>query len=162
MSGRNAQGIIQTYAVKANISLMVMANAQVEKDIAFIHDAKNERQKLNLFKKVNDGDIRVLIGSTGKMGAGVNVQERAAALHHLARCDYAQCQGPLAKDSGSCLRSPTYPGGRVGGGVGTQGREFRDSTWRGCRYHRPKRSGENHLIKNFIPYHQTDRRRRGR
>lgn len=52
-------------------------------DIAFIHDAKNNKQREVLQKKVNNGDIRVIIGSTGKMGVGVNVQKRAAALHHL-------------------------------------------------------------------------------
>ncbi len=51
--------------------------------IAFIHDAKNDRQRKSLFKAVNDGQVRVLIGSTEKMGAGTNVQERLAALHHL-------------------------------------------------------------------------------
>ena len=52
-------------------------------EIAFIHDAKDNKQRLALFERVNKGDIRVLIGSTGKLGVGVNVQKRAAALHHL-------------------------------------------------------------------------------
>jgi N12 class adenine-specific DNA methylase len=52
-------------------------------DIAFIHDAKTNKAKDQLFARVNAGEIRVMIGSTGKMGVGVNVQERAAALHHL-------------------------------------------------------------------------------
>lgn len=53
------------------------------REIAFIHDANTDLQKKALFDKVNRGDIRVLIGSTSKMGAGTNVQERLVALHHL-------------------------------------------------------------------------------
>lgn len=52
-------------------------------EIAFIHGAKTDRQRLDLFQKVVRGDVRVLIGSTEKMGAGMNVQERLIALHHL-------------------------------------------------------------------------------
>lgn len=51
--------------------------------IAFIHDAKDDRARKMLFEAVNNGDIRVLIGSTEKMGAGMNVQKRLCALHHL-------------------------------------------------------------------------------
>ncbi len=51
--------------------------------IAFIHDAKTDEEKLALFEKVNAGKVRVLIGSTEKMGSGTNVQRRLAALHHL-------------------------------------------------------------------------------
>jgi N12 class adenine-specific DNA methylase len=52
-------------------------------EIAFIHDAKTDKQRLELFQKVRDGEVRVLIGSTEKMGAGMNVQDRLVALHHL-------------------------------------------------------------------------------
>ncbi len=52
-------------------------------EIAFIHDYNTDDQKAALFRKVNAGDIRVLVGSTPKMGAGTNVQERLVALHHL-------------------------------------------------------------------------------
>jgi hypothetical protein len=52
-------------------------------EIAFIHDAKTDAEKKLLFDAVNDGKIRILIGSTEKMGAGTNVQRRLAALHHL-------------------------------------------------------------------------------
>ena len=54
-----------------------------EDKIAFIHDYKTDEQREELFETVRKGDIRVLIGSTEKMGVGVNVQERAAALHHV-------------------------------------------------------------------------------
>ncbi len=52
-------------------------------EIAFIHDAKTETQKSQLFAKVRKGQVRILFGSTAKMGAGTNVQDRLAALHHL-------------------------------------------------------------------------------
>lgn len=52
-------------------------------EIAFIHDAKNDKQKAALSAKMNDGTIRVLLGSTGKMGVGLNAQVKAVAIHHL-------------------------------------------------------------------------------
>ena len=54
-----------------------------EKEIAFIHDANNEKQKDEMFSKVRSGEIRVLLGSTQKMGAGTNVQTKLIALHDL-------------------------------------------------------------------------------
>ena len=54
-----------------------------EEAIAFIHDATTEKEKLALFKKVKTGSIRILIGSTPKLGLGVNVQDKLVALHHL-------------------------------------------------------------------------------
>ena len=51
--------------------------------ISFIHDADTPAQKHGLLERVRDGDIRVLIGSTEKMGVGINVQDRVKALHHL-------------------------------------------------------------------------------
>ena len=54
-----------------------------EKEIAFIHDANTEVKKTELFGKVKSGQVRFLIGSTAKMGAGTNVQDRLIALHHL-------------------------------------------------------------------------------
>ena len=53
------------------------------KEIAFIHDAKNDKQKAALSEKMNNGTIRVLLGSTGKMGVGLNAQKKAVAIHHL-------------------------------------------------------------------------------
>ncbi len=54
-----------------------------KEEIAFIHDAKTDKEKQTLFDKMNEGRIRILIGSTEKCGAGTNVQKRLAALHHL-------------------------------------------------------------------------------
>ena len=53
------------------------------KEIAFIHDADTDVKKKQLFADVNDGKVRVLIGSTGKMGVGMNAQKRIVAIHHL-------------------------------------------------------------------------------
>ena len=52
-------------------------------EIKFIHEFKTDAQKAKLFRAVNNGEVRVLIGSTAKMGAGTNVQKRLVALHHL-------------------------------------------------------------------------------
>ncbi len=54
-----------------------------EEEIAYIHDARTEKKREALFQKVRNGEIRVLIGSTFKLGLGVNVQNRLIALHHL-------------------------------------------------------------------------------
>lgn len=53
------------------------------KEIAFIHEADTDVKKKKLFADVNEGKVRVLIGSTGKMGVGMNAQKRIVAIHHL-------------------------------------------------------------------------------
>lgn len=61
-----------------------LVNLGVPKDeVAFIHDAKTDQQKQDLFDRVRRGEIRVLIGSTEKCGAGTNIQNKLVALHHL-------------------------------------------------------------------------------
>ena len=54
-----------------------------KEEIAFIHDADSEAKKKELFAKVRSGKVRVLIGSTAKCGAGMNVQDKLVAIHHL-------------------------------------------------------------------------------
>ncbi len=71
------------------------------KEIAFIHDAKNEKQKVNLFAKVRSGEVRILIGSTFMMGSGMNVQTRLKAVHHL---DCPWRPSDLAQRKGRILR----------------------------------------------------------
>lgn len=61
----------------------LIARGIPEEEIAFVHDATNEAQKKELFAKVRRGKIRVLLGSTFKMGAGTNVQDKLIALHDL-------------------------------------------------------------------------------
>ena len=66
-----------------DIKQKLMAQGVPPEEIAYIHDAKTETQKAELFAIVRKGQVRVLLGSTAKMGAGTNVQTRLAALHHL-------------------------------------------------------------------------------
>ena len=72
-----------SYNVYDDIKAKLMDRGMPEAEIAFIHDAKTEPQKAELFAKVRSGQIRVILGSTSKMGAGTNIQTRLAALHHL-------------------------------------------------------------------------------
>lgn len=61
----------------------LIARGIPKQEIAFIHDAKNKKQLKALYQKVNDGEIRIFFGSTGKMSEGVNIQKKLIALHHL-------------------------------------------------------------------------------
>jgi N12 class adenine-specific DNA methylase len=61
----------------------LIAKGVPAKEIAYIHDAETDLQKKTLFDAVNAGRVRILLGSTEKMGAGTNVQKRLIALHHL-------------------------------------------------------------------------------
>jgi N12 class adenine-specific DNA methylase len=61
----------------------LVARGIPEKEIAYIHDADSDAKKKTLFDAVNAGKVRILLGSTEKMGAGTNVQKRLKALHHL-------------------------------------------------------------------------------
>jgi hypothetical protein len=54
-----------------------------KEEIAFIHEANSDKQKDELFAKVRKGEVRILMGSTQKMGAGTNVQNKLIALHDL-------------------------------------------------------------------------------
>ncbi|MBP5717427.1 MAG: DEAD/DEAH box helicase family protein, partial [Abditibacteriota bacterium] len=71
------------FNVYDDIKGKLIARGVPEKEIAFIHDASTEAQKAELFAKVRRGQVRVLIGSTQKMGAGTNVQTRIVASHDL-------------------------------------------------------------------------------
>lgn len=71
------------FCIYDDIKSKLMAQGVPENEIAFIHSAKTEQQKSELFAKVRSGEVRVLIGSTAKMGTGTNVQDRLIALHDL-------------------------------------------------------------------------------
>ena len=73
----------ERFDVYADIRKKLIDKGIPEKEIAFIHDANSETEKAKLFAKVRRGDVRVLIGSTQKMGAGTNVQNKLVALHDL-------------------------------------------------------------------------------
>jgi N12 class adenine-specific DNA methylase len=66
-----------------DIRKKLIAGGVAPDDIAYAHDAKTDEQRDALFAKVNSGEIRVIIGSSEKMGTGTNMQERLCALHHL-------------------------------------------------------------------------------
>ncbi|MCM1184543.1 MAG: N-6 DNA methylase [Roseburia sp.] len=72
-----------TFNVYEDIRNKLMTKGVPDKEIAFVHDADTETKKAELFAKVRSGQVRFLLGSTAKMGAGTNVQDRLIALHHL-------------------------------------------------------------------------------
>ena len=75
-------------------------------EIAFIHDAETDAQKARLFRRVREGSVRVLLGSTQKMGIGTNVQKRLVALHELdcpwRPCDVEQREGRILRQGNEC------------------------------------------------------------
>ena len=71
------------FNVYDDICKKLVAAGVPENEIEFIHNADTEAKKAALFSKVRSGDVRVLLGSTAKMGAGTNVQSRLVAVHHL-------------------------------------------------------------------------------
>jgi len=71
------------FNVYEDIRKKLVAAGVPENEIEFIHNADTEAKKAALFSKVRSGDVRVLLGSTAKMGAGTNVQSRLVAVHHL-------------------------------------------------------------------------------
>ena len=72
-----------TFNVYEDIRGKLIEKGVPPEEIAFIHDANTEKRKAELFAKVRSGQVRFLLGSTVKMGAGTNVQDRLIALHHL-------------------------------------------------------------------------------
>ena len=76
-----------------------------ENEIAFIHDATTEKKRSEILRKTNEGIVRVLIGSTPKLGYGTNVQESLIALHHLdipwRPCDMAQREARILRQGNS-------------------------------------------------------------
>ena len=73
----------ESFSVYDELKSLLMKKGVPEDEIAFIHDANTDQKKAELFAKVRSGQVRFLIGSTSKMGAGTNVQDRLIALHHL-------------------------------------------------------------------------------
>ncbi|EJR3664192.1 PLxRFG domain-containing protein [Vibrio cholerae] len=71
------------FSVYDDLKASLMEKGIPEDEIAFIHDANTTKQKEALFEQVRNGEVRVLIGSSMKMGAGTNVQNRLVALHHM-------------------------------------------------------------------------------
>ena len=89
------------FTVYEDIRDKLIARGVPKSEIAFIHDADTEVKKKDLFAKVRSGTVRVLIGSTQKMGAGTNVQDKLIALHDL---DCPWRPGDLAQRAGRIVR----------------------------------------------------------
>ena len=79
-----------------------------QKEVKYIHEAADEKEKAALFAKVRSGSVRVLIGSTAKCGAGTNVQDRLIALHHLdcpwRPADLDQQEGRILRQGNMCKK----------------------------------------------------------
>lgn len=71
------------FCVYDDINAKLISKGVPADEIAYIHDAKTEKQKTELFAKVRSGEVRILLGSTSKMGTGTNVQDRIIAMHDL-------------------------------------------------------------------------------
>lgn len=72
------------FTVYEDIRQKLIESGQYKLDeIAFVHDAKNDKQRIEMFEKVDNAKIRLIIGSTGKLGTGVNIQRNLIAMHHL-------------------------------------------------------------------------------
>lgn len=80
LSTPKGEGVFSVYD---DIRDKLLAMGIPENEVAYIHDAKTEAQKKDLFSKVRAGQVRVLLGSTQRMGAGTNCQQKLVALHHL-------------------------------------------------------------------------------
>ena len=79
----------------------LVAKGVPKEEIAFIHDANTETKKTELFAKVRCGQVRFLLGSTMKLGAGTNIQDRLIALHHL---DVPWKPADISQQEGRILR----------------------------------------------------------
>ena len=72
-----------TFNIYDELSRLLISMGVHEEEIAYVHDAETEKKRSELFRKTRNGDIRILLGSTFKLGLGVNVQDKLIALHHI-------------------------------------------------------------------------------
>ena len=101
LAGKDETGEEPEFTVYDDIREKLVARGIPREQIAFIHEANTEARKKDLFSKVRSGQVRVLMGSTFKMGAGMNVQDRLIALHDL---DAPWRPGDLEQRSGRIIR----------------------------------------------------------
>ena len=90
-----------TFNVYEDIQQKLIVKGVPKEEIAFIHDANTETKKTELFAKVRSGQVRFLLGSTMKLGAGTNIQDRLIALHHL---DVPWRPADISQQEGRILR----------------------------------------------------------
>ena len=101
LAERDGDNDEKDFTVYDDIRDKLVARGIPREQIAFIHEANTETRKKELFSKVRSGQVRVLMGSTFKMGAGMNVQDRLVALHDL---DAPWRPGDLEQRSGRIIR----------------------------------------------------------
>lgn len=94
-----------SYNVYQNVKDKLVAQGVPENEIAFIHDYDNVEARQELFAKTRAGEIRILLGSTQKLGTGVNVQDRIVAMHHL---DIPWTPADMEQRNGRGLRQGNY------------------------------------------------------
>ena len=101
-----------TFNVYDDLRDKLIARGIPAEQIAYIHNANTEQQKKELFGKVCAGEVRVLLGSTAKMGAGTNVQKKLIALHHLdcpwRPADLQQREGRIIRQGNENKEVETY------------------------------------------------------
>ena len=101
-----------TFSVYDDIHAKLLELGIPENEIAFIHNAKSEAQKKDLFGKVRSGQVRILLGSTQRMGAGTNCQQKLVALHHLdcpwRPSDLQQREGRIIRQGNENLEVDIY------------------------------------------------------
>ena len=97
----SSNAVESDFSVYEDIRAKLIARGVPPEEIAFIHDANSELKKKELFAKVRAGQVRILLGSTAKMGAGTNVQDRLIALHDL---DCPWRPGDLEQRAGRIVR----------------------------------------------------------
>ena len=107
--GVDGDGDFDVYnELKARL-IEVSGGSLTANEIAFIHDYNTPKRKDDLFAAVNRGEVRVLMGSTAKMGTGMNVQQRLVALHHLdvpwRPCDLEQREGRILRQGNLLYRN---------------------------------------------------------
>ncbi|RTL35375.1 MAG: DEAD/DEAH box helicase [Burkholderiales bacterium] len=94
------------FSVYDELRALLIEMGMPEEQIAFVHDAETDAQKARLFRSVREGKVRVLLGSTPKMGIGTNVQKRLVALHELdcpwRPCDVEQREGRILRQGNEC------------------------------------------------------------
>lgn len=100
------------FNVYTEVKNLLVGMGVPQEQIAFIHDAETEARRAKLFAKVRNGEIRVLIGSTFKLGLGVNVQDKLIAVHHLdvpwRPADMTQREGRILRQGNENSRVHIY------------------------------------------------------
>lgn len=107
----SVQAALRGFSVYDDLRTALVERGIPSDEIAFIHDYNTDDQKAGLFRAVNSGRIRVVVGSTAKMGAGTNVQERLVALHHLdvpwRPSDIEQREGRIERQGNKLFDDPS-------------------------------------------------------